>query len=132
MEKNYRLDIIETFYQDNYEEGEVEGTFQMNDITDHSRYYGSPEEALQDFAENYGAGMKMYKIDSGDGRAAFAFNAQMKDRYGSWADLSEADMQSWKEGKLKVYIVEWQARIVREEYVDTVNENALPFSIEEA
>ena len=75
MEKNYRLAIIEASYQDNYEEGEVENTFQMTDLTNHQQYFGSPEEALQDFAENYGCGMgKMYRVDSGDGMVFFAFS----------------------------------------------------------
>lgn len=131
MEKNYRLKIWETSYLDDYKEGEVEKTSQIIDLTNHNQYFNSPEEALQAFADEYGDG-KMYKVDNGDGTAFFAFNSTKKSTIHGWEDLTKDEEQLWRNGELKAYNVEWCAQIIKEETIDQVDLNAIPFPIMDA
>lgn len=130
MEK-YRLNVWESSYIDDYNEGEVEKTYSMIDLTNHSQYFNSPEEALNAFANEYGDG-RMYKVENGDGSSFFAFSNTKKSTDHGWEDLTKEDERLWKAGKMQAYNVETCAQIIKEEVVDQVDQNALPFKIEDA
>ena len=132
MFPEYIVEVMEISYVDNWEEGEIEHSCEIHEL-ETSSGFKTPEEALQWFANKYGpmADSKMHKLCF-DGRdTQFAFNASRKLGQHGWEKLTPEDEELWKKDRLDVFDVEWAAHIIKREIVSDVNENALPFPIEE-
>lgn len=130
---SYYLDVEISYCEDNYEDGEVNAHY-WDDLTNYHKTYKTPEDALKAFAEEYGDGKQnMVHVEGfDDGDAGFyGFSYLKKDGYYGFEDPSEADLALWKEGKKKLYAVEYQARVIEAKPV-VVDESALPFKIEAA
>ena len=65
MEEHYTVSIVEQSYKDNWESGEIEGTFQSVDLND-GHVFETPQEALRYFYNNYRGDLYgVYMIDDG-------------------------------------------------------------------
>ena len=109
--KSFEATVFECSYEDNYEDGEVDRTYGIVQIT--SKVYHSVEEAIKEFIDMY-HGSEFSKPEVVDD-SIIAFDAMKReaseDRYANWADPSEADIQKWKDGKINLWNVEYQLHI---------------------
>lgn len=119
--RSFQATVFECYYEDNYEEGEVNGTFDIVQIA--SGVYPSVYEAVKDFIDKY-HGSEFSKPEVVDDQVV-AFSAMKKeakeDRYANWANPRETDITAWKEGKINLWNVEYQCRI--KEIVDVPAED---------
>lgn len=118
--KSFQATVFECYYEDNYEDGEVSGTFDIVQIA--SGVYPSVYEAVKDFIDKY-HGSEFSKPEVVDDQVAFSAMKKEaeEDRYANWADPREADIAAWKEGKINLWNVEYQCRI--KEIVDVPAED---------
>lgn len=122
----FRVKVMWSYAEDSYEFGEV-GKYTMDELPP-TKYFDTPEEALQSFAELYGHG-EMYRTPVEDGGMEYLFQALMADSNGYFREPTEKEQALWKQGRKRLYNVEWTGRIVRESPVGEINTNALPFRI---
>ena len=105
----YEYSICECSYQDDYEEGEVNGTFNVCTI-DHGTTTDL-KKTIADFKMKYAAdsslndGEKIWLdedfIHTDDMKAAGDWG---------WRKPTEAEIELWKKGKFELWNVEWQLR----------------------
>ena len=105
MKKSYNVQIIESFYKDDYEDGEVLGTFST--VTLETKQTDDVKKAIADFAARYGD--KDGKVFIDDDIIHMDF-MKCPDDYG-WRDPTDEEVEKWKKGEYELYNVEYQMRV---------------------
>ena len=105
MTKFYNVQITEVFYKDDYEEGEVFGTFQT--ISLGTKQTSDLAKAIHEFVDAYGD--KDGKVFVDDNVIHMDFT-KCPDDYG-WREPTEKEVEKWKKGELDLYNVEYQMRV---------------------
>lgn len=106
MTKIYNVQITEVFYKDDYEEGEVSGTFQTIPLS--TKPTTDLAKAIREFADAYGD--KDGKVYVDDDVIHMDF-MKCTDDSGCWRDPSEKEVEKWKKGEYELYNVEYQMRV---------------------
>ena len=107
-EAKYRVLITAASYKDDWENGEVDGTFQLWEVCE--KTFGTIEEAVRWFKD-------MYEVTNDPSLAVFVdsylnrFYApqpmQAVSRNEDFIKASESDIRDWKEGKTQLYNLEY-------------------------
>ena len=101
----YRATVSERSYKDNFENGEVDGTYQFTDIAE--KVFDTIEEAVKWFKDNYESSAEDCFIFHEDNNVYAPRPMQTVDSDGSFMDASEATLEKWKDGKIDLYDVEY-------------------------
>lgn len=104
----YLASFSENFYEDNFSEGEVDGTCQWSDLG--TQIFTSIAEAVKYFKEQAYSG----KIDSTDLDGEITSSTQMKapdGEGGTWRIPTDEDIAKWKNGEINLWSVELIMRI---------------------
>jgi hypothetical protein len=115
-EKLYRIQTTECFYEDDWEDGEVGGTFTI--ISMGTSTSKDPSRDIAEFVENFSEDGKVYVDDD------FVHTDSMMmpnvDGYG-WRKPTEEEIEKWKAGKINLYNVEYQLRVWEMTPIDNKN-----------
>lgn len=130
MEEHYAVSIVEQSYKDNWESGEIEGTFQSVDLND-GHVFETPQEALRYFYNNYRGDLYgVYMIDDDEtvkyGICSTAYAGQC-----GFEPANEEQLEAWKEGKIDLYNVEYILLINKVEAVKKIDLSNLGFEVEQ-
>ena len=104
MKKLYQVQIIEAYYEDDYENGEVDGTFQAIPLS--TTTTDDPAEAVAAFAQLHGTDGKVWVDDD----MVHADSMKTATGYG-WRKPTEQEIAAWTRGEMKLWNVEHQLKI---------------------
>lgn len=108
MNKFYTLHVVEASYLDNWEDGQVDDTINLVDVSPVKEVFNSKEEALKFFKEKYlNADAELYFIE--DDKFGYSFNGMPND-YG-FEPANKDELDRWKRGLIDLYDVEYQGQI---------------------
>ena len=121
----FMLSVLENFYLDDYNDGEVDGSFQINLIE--QKFFSSIKEAVRHFYDQFGGSSRgIYKLNEETGvRFGISFMARSGE-YG-FEELTESEIEMFKNGEIRVYNVEYLAKI---EEIKQVEDNDVNNALE--
>ena len=102
MKKIHAL-VTQHYYQDDYTEGEIEGTYGIDEIAQES--FDSLEAAVKWFRGQYDG-----EMDAWDNVVCIGLPPQAEGDY-CFTDAMQSDIEEWKLGKRKLWNVEYQMRL---------------------
>ncbi len=102
--------ISQSIYEDDYEEGEVTGTYNLFELE--SKCFSSAEEAMNYFKKHYGIG----EITLEDGIIYSGAN-QIYGNNDFLREPRESEIKAWKNGELNLYMVEYELKLYKLEEV---------------
>jgi len=107
----YLAFFSEIFYEDNYEEGEVEGTCQWSDLG--TQIFTSIAEAVKYFKERaYGDKIETTSVNGRDDEISSSTQMKAPDgEGGSWRFPTGQDIAKWKKGEINLWNVELLMRL---------------------
>lgn len=115
-EKLYRIQTTECFYEDDWEDGEVRGSFTI--IPMETTTSKDPSKDIAEFAKNFSEDGKVYVDDD------FVHTDSMmmpnEDGYG-WRKPTEEEIEKWKKREINLYNVEYQLRVWEMTPIDDKN-----------
>lgn len=130
MGEHYTISISEQSYKDNWEKGEIDGTFQSVPIND-GKVFETPQEALKYFYDNYRGELHgVYTIDDGETVKYGICSTAYAGRYG-FEPANEDQLKAWKEGKIDLYSVEYILLINKVEAVKQIDMSNLGFEVKQ-
>ena len=109
--KRFFYELFESWYEDNYEEGQV-GPF--NETKFESGTKDSIEEVLTWLKNNYGEGYPLEIIE--DNKIVCPVAMRTTGHYG-FEKATDEEIEKWKAGKINLYSVEYLLKIYRIETV---------------
>ena len=107
--------VYESYYQDDYEQGEVDKTWNIVEVDE--RRFETIGEAVKWFKDTY-EWDKDIKAELVDDFISCGRPLMMTGDYG-FIPASESQIESWKRGRRDLWNVEYQLRLARLEQVDS-------------
>lgn len=107
----YLASFSEIFYEDNYNEGEVEGTCQWSDLG--TEIFTSIAEAVKYFKERaYGDKIETTSVNGRDDEISSSTQMKAPDSEGgTWRFPTDQDIAKWKKGEINLWNVELLMRL---------------------
>lgn len=104
------VEIIEAAYKDNWNEGEIDDTFQINVLE--KGLFESAKAAVERFKNTYsGLAYGDSKLQVEGDFIALEYMAKVANDYYGWATPSNEELEDWKAGKIDLWSVEIQLHI---------------------